>query len=238
MKWAGMYLVGFIFLVGGILAALWKLGLLASISATWIVIGVVIVMGFGIMISVSNSGSKENVAIDRQSEAPALTGARRLLLSGQRCDLPELFQSQTDRTLCARVLARDFAHGEAHVEFRREGAVFALGPGLAEVGGEALASLLAFDFALHQVHGGVQGAQGARLRVGALFGVCLAGDGIHAVGEGADDGQCGIELHGAPFWLVGLSIVGGGLPPPCTFENAAGDTRLTGTGALRSSPHH
>ena len=66
MKWAGMYLVGFVFLVGGILAALWKLGLLAGIGTTWIVIGVVILMGFGIMISVSNSGSKENVEIDRK----------------------------------------------------------------------------------------------------------------------------------------------------------------------------
>ena len=66
MKWAGMYLVGFVFLVGGIGAALWKLGLLADIGATWIVIGVVIVMGFGIMISVSNSGSKENIEIDRK----------------------------------------------------------------------------------------------------------------------------------------------------------------------------
>jgi hypothetical protein len=60
-----------------------------------------------------------------------------------------------------------------------------------------------------------------------LLGVGLAGDGVHAVGERADDGQCGIELHGGPFWLVGLSIAGGGLPPPCTFENAARGTRLT-----------
>jgi hypothetical protein len=66
MKWAGMYLVGFVLLVGGILAALWKLGLLAGISTTWILIGVVVLMGFGIMISVSNSGSKENIEIDRK----------------------------------------------------------------------------------------------------------------------------------------------------------------------------
>ena len=66
MKWAGMYLVGFVFLVGGILAALWKLGLLAGIGTTWILIGVVILMGIGIMISVSNSGSKENIEIDRK----------------------------------------------------------------------------------------------------------------------------------------------------------------------------
>ena len=66
MKWAGMYLVGFIVLIGGLLAALWKLGILASIGATWTVIGVVIAIGIGIMISVSNSGTKENIEIDRK----------------------------------------------------------------------------------------------------------------------------------------------------------------------------
>jgi hypothetical protein len=66
MKWAGMYLVGFIFLFGGVLAALWQLGILASIGTTWTLIGVVIAIGLGIMISVSNSGSKENIQIDRK----------------------------------------------------------------------------------------------------------------------------------------------------------------------------
>jgi hypothetical protein len=66
MKWAGMYLIGFVILVGGILAALWKLGLLADIGTTWTLIGVVILLGFGIMISVANSGSKENIEIDRK----------------------------------------------------------------------------------------------------------------------------------------------------------------------------
>jgi hypothetical protein len=66
MKWAGMYLVGFIVLVGGVLAALWKLGVLANIGTTWTLIGVAIVIGFGIMISVSNSGNKENIEIDRK----------------------------------------------------------------------------------------------------------------------------------------------------------------------------
>ena len=64
MKWAGMYLVGFVLLVGGLLAALWKLGILASIGTTWTLIGVVIAFGFGIMIAVSHSGSKENIEID------------------------------------------------------------------------------------------------------------------------------------------------------------------------------
>jgi len=66
MKWAGMFLVGFVVLVGGLLAALWKLGILESIGTTWTVIGVVILIGFGIMISVANSGSKGNIQIDRK----------------------------------------------------------------------------------------------------------------------------------------------------------------------------
>jgi hypothetical protein len=66
MKWAGMYLAGFIVLICGLLAALWKLGILASIGTTWTVIGVVIAIGIGIMLAVSNSGSKENIEIDRK----------------------------------------------------------------------------------------------------------------------------------------------------------------------------
>jgi hypothetical protein len=66
MKWAGMYLVGFIVLIGGLLAALWKMGVLQRIGTTWTLIGLAIVLGIGIMISVANSGSKENVQIDRK----------------------------------------------------------------------------------------------------------------------------------------------------------------------------
>ncbi len=66
MKWAGMYFVGFILLAGGILAALWHMGLLAGISGTWIMIGLAILLGIGIMISVANSGTKENIQIDRK----------------------------------------------------------------------------------------------------------------------------------------------------------------------------
>jgi len=66
MKWVGMYLMGFIVLVGGVLAALWKLGFLANIEPIWIIIGVMIVLGFGIMLSVSQSGRKESIEIDRK----------------------------------------------------------------------------------------------------------------------------------------------------------------------------
>jgi hypothetical protein len=66
MKWAGLYLVGFVVLVGGVLAALWKLGVLESIGTTWTLIGAVILLGLGIMFAVSNSGTKENIEIDRK----------------------------------------------------------------------------------------------------------------------------------------------------------------------------
>ena len=65
MKWAGMYFFGFILLIGGVLAALWKLGILQNIETTWVVIGVFIHAGVGIMRSISSSGTKQNIEIDR-----------------------------------------------------------------------------------------------------------------------------------------------------------------------------
>ncbi|HEY7663344.1 MAG TPA: hypothetical protein VH934_09500, partial [Xanthobacteraceae bacterium] len=66
MKWAGMYFLGFALLIGGILAALWKLGILQNIETSWIVIGVVILAGVGIMASIASSGSKQNIEIDHE----------------------------------------------------------------------------------------------------------------------------------------------------------------------------
>ena len=66
MKWVGMYFFGFVILIGAGLAALWKLGVLQNIDPTWIAIGVAILIGLGIMISVANSGTKENIQIDRK----------------------------------------------------------------------------------------------------------------------------------------------------------------------------
>ncbi len=66
MKWTGMYLLGYAVFIGGLLAALWKLGVLANIGTTWTLIGVVIAIGIGIMVSVSSSGTKENIQIDRK----------------------------------------------------------------------------------------------------------------------------------------------------------------------------
>ena len=66
MKWAAMYFVGFVLLIGGALAALWQLGILQNIETTWIVIGVVILAGVGIMLSIANSGTRQNIEIDRE----------------------------------------------------------------------------------------------------------------------------------------------------------------------------
>ena len=66
MKWAGMYFAGFAVLIGGVFAALWKLGVLQHIETTWILIGFAILIGIGIMVSVANSGTKENIQIDRK----------------------------------------------------------------------------------------------------------------------------------------------------------------------------
>ena len=66
MKWTAIYFLGYVILIGGLLAALWKLGVLASIGTTWTLIGVVIAIGIGIMVAVSSSGSKENIEIDRK----------------------------------------------------------------------------------------------------------------------------------------------------------------------------
>ena len=51
MKWTGMYLIGYIVFIGGVLIALWEKGVLfTSIGIAWIVIGVVILIGSIIMI--------------------------------------------------------------------------------------------------------------------------------------------------------------------------------------------
>ena len=53
-------------MIAGVLAALWKLGILASIGVAWTLIGVVIAIGIGIMISVSSGTAKQNIKIDRK----------------------------------------------------------------------------------------------------------------------------------------------------------------------------
>jgi uncharacterized membrane protein HdeD (DUF308 family) len=62
----GIYLLGYVILMAGIFAGLWKMGVLDRIGSTWTLIAVVIAVGFGIMIAVSGSGEKRTVDVDHR----------------------------------------------------------------------------------------------------------------------------------------------------------------------------
>jgi len=54
MRLINLYLVGYFILVIGALAALWYGGVLRQVSIVWIVIGLAIAVGLGIILSVSS----------------------------------------------------------------------------------------------------------------------------------------------------------------------------------------
>jgi len=54
MKFIHLFLVGYFVLVVGITMALWQTGVLKRMSPIWIVIGVTVAVGVGIMMSVSS----------------------------------------------------------------------------------------------------------------------------------------------------------------------------------------
>jgi hypothetical protein len=62
MRFINAYLIGYFILVMGALAALWYGGVLRHVSATWVVIALVIAAGLGIMLSVS--AGKPNITRD------------------------------------------------------------------------------------------------------------------------------------------------------------------------------
>jgi hypothetical protein len=66
MKWMGLYLLGYVIFVGGVIAALWKMGVLERLGATWTIIGLVIAVGIGIMVAVTSSGRKSIVEVDEK----------------------------------------------------------------------------------------------------------------------------------------------------------------------------
>ena len=53
MRFVSIYLIGYFILVIGALAALWYGGALRQIPAGWVLIGLVIAIGFGIMLAIS-----------------------------------------------------------------------------------------------------------------------------------------------------------------------------------------
>jgi hypothetical protein len=61
-----MYLAGYVMVLVGLIAALWKLGVVERVGPVWAAIGIVIAIGLGVMFSVSSSGNKETVEIDQK----------------------------------------------------------------------------------------------------------------------------------------------------------------------------
>jgi hypothetical protein len=53
MRFVSMYLIGYFVLIIGALAALWYGGALRHISAAWVLIGLTIAVGLGIMLAIS-----------------------------------------------------------------------------------------------------------------------------------------------------------------------------------------
>ena len=53
MRFIHLYLIGYFVLVVGAGLALWRAGVLAHVSAIWIAISMIIVLGLGIMLAVT-----------------------------------------------------------------------------------------------------------------------------------------------------------------------------------------
>jgi len=53
MRYVHVYLIGYFLLIVGALLALWYGGVLRHISPVWVIIGLVISIGLGIMLSIS-----------------------------------------------------------------------------------------------------------------------------------------------------------------------------------------
>jgi hypothetical protein len=60
-----IYFIGYLVFLVGVGLALWKAGIMESIGTTWTLIGFIIAIGIGIMVSVSNSGEKKTIEVDR-----------------------------------------------------------------------------------------------------------------------------------------------------------------------------
>ncbi len=64
MRWISVYLLGYVLLMGGVILALWKWGILDELGPFWTLVSALIVLGIGVMVAVSHSGRKETIEID------------------------------------------------------------------------------------------------------------------------------------------------------------------------------
>ena len=65
VKWITMFLIGYLIVLIGVVAALWKLDVLGRVGPAWLAIGIVIAIGLGVMVSVASAGAKSVVEIDK-----------------------------------------------------------------------------------------------------------------------------------------------------------------------------
>ena len=63
MKWMSVYLIGYLLFMAGVFVALWKWEILDQIGPTWTLVAVLVALGLGVMVAVSNSGRKENIEV-------------------------------------------------------------------------------------------------------------------------------------------------------------------------------
>lgn len=52
MRFIHLYLIGYSLIVSGLVLALWHLGLLDRVAPIWILIGILVIIGAGVMMSV------------------------------------------------------------------------------------------------------------------------------------------------------------------------------------------
>ena len=66
MKWVGIYFAGYTILIGGILLALYRAGVVERVGWTWVGIGLLIALGIGLILCVKVAAPKRaSVEIDR-----------------------------------------------------------------------------------------------------------------------------------------------------------------------------
>ena len=66
MKWVGIYFVGYTILILGIVAAMYKAGVIDRIGWGWVGIGLIIALGIGVIVAVRvGAPSRSSVEIDR-----------------------------------------------------------------------------------------------------------------------------------------------------------------------------
>src|SRR5690349_4334672 len=109
------------------------------------------------------------------------------LYGGACLDLPKLLEAEANARERSLMLRGDRGVRCPGVKFSYERPVLALRPRFAEVRRQPFAAPFAFDLLLQQIHGRIERAQGARLGIRAILGICFSGHGIHAIGKSTDN---------------------------------------------------